>query len=155
MCLIDGDGNIFSPSLLAQGQTGGLNAAQRLVEHIKEYLLDEDSLSSSTYELFIYCFLHKKGLVETLAKAGYADASEQFDEFVTGFNQAGHRFLMVDVGSGKENADSKLRGRSLAVTCPRVSHLTRRIVFLTDHIRSPTTHKVFLGGTSASSFQMA
>ena len=75
MCLIDGDGNIFSPSLLAQGQTGGLNAAQRLVEHIKEYLLDEDSLSSSTYELFIYCFLHKKGLVETLAKAGYADAS--------------------------------------------------------------------------------
>lgn len=112
VCLIDGDGTIFSPSYLAQGQVGGLNAAQILVEHIREYLLKEDSLSSSSYELFIYCFLHKKGLVETLAKAGYADASEHFDEFVAGFNQAGHRFLMVDVGYGKENADSKLRGKN-------------------------------------------
>ncbi|KAK7696427.1 hypothetical protein QCA50_001084 [Cerrena zonata] len=129
VCLIDGDGTIFSPSYLAQGQVGGLNAAQILVEHIREYLLKEDSLSSSNYELFIYCFLHKKGLVETLAKAGYSDASDKFDEFIAGFNQAGHRFLMVDVGSGKENADSKLR------------------VFLTDHVRSPSTYKVFLGAT--------
>ncbi|CAL1701749.1 unnamed protein product [Somion occarium] len=129
VCLIDGDGTIFSPSYLAQGQIGGHNAAQALVEHIRDYLLQAESVSSSSYELTIYCFLHKKGLAETLGKAGYGEASALFDEFIAGFNQAGHRFLMVDVGAGKENADSKLRA------------------FLADHVRSPSTWKIFLGAS--------
>ena len=36
-------------------------------------------------------------------------SSEQFDEFVQGFNQASPLFSFVDVGSGKEAADAKYR----------------------------------------------
>lgn len=48
--------------------------------------------------------------MDALGAAGYHVEKAKFDEFVAGFNHAGQRFMMVDVGAGKENADSKLRG---------------------------------------------
>ena len=66
----------------------------------------------STFVLSVFVFLHKKGLMEALGRAGYSTEKSKFDEFLAGFNQAGQRFVMVDVGAGKENADSKLKGTS-------------------------------------------
>ena len=57
--------------------------------------------------LTVYC--NKRGLSETLVNAGVC-SSEQFDEFVQGFNQASPLFSFVDVGAGKEAADSKIKG---------------------------------------------
>ncbi|KAI0076649.1 hypothetical protein K474DRAFT_1707982 [Panus rudis PR-1116 ss-1] len=129
VCLIDGDGTIFSQEYIARGQAGGLEAAQRLAEEIQDYLRRQESAPPSTYELSIYCFLHKKGLMDTLGKTGYYEQRAQFDDFLAGFNQAHQRYLMVDVGAGKENADSKLR------------------TFLADNVRMPSTWKIFLGVT--------
>ncbi|CAL1701750.1 unnamed protein product [Somion occarium] len=127
VCLIDGDGTLFSREYLSKGHEGGQDAAQTLAQNIRVYLRDEDAVSFSNFELSIICFLHKRGLTETLGRAGYHTEKSRFDEFLAGFNQAGERFLMVDVGAGKENADAKLRA------------------FLTDHARSPYTRKIFIG----------
>ena len=64
------------------------------------------------FDVSIYVFLHKHGLVKTLLANNLLSVSERFkvDEFFTGFNQAGSRYIMVDVGPGKEVADSKLKG---------------------------------------------
>lgn len=48
--------------------------------------------------------------MSALSTGGMPEARAGFDSFVTGFNQASKRYLMVDVGYGKEVADSKLRG---------------------------------------------
>lgn len=48
--------------------------------------------------------------MEALGRAGFSTEKSKFDEFLAGFNQAGQRFVLVDVGAGKENADSKLKG---------------------------------------------
>lgn len=61
-------------------------------------------------EVSIYVFLHKRGLIDALERAGHGAEKLSFDEFVAGFNQAGKRFIMVDVGARKEAADSKIRG---------------------------------------------
>ena len=38
-------------------------------------------------------------------------SADQFEQFVMGFNQAAPLFSFVDVGIGKEAADSKIKGK--------------------------------------------
>lgn len=61
-------------------------------------------------EVLVYVFYNRSGLMSALSIGGMPEARSGFDSFVTGFNQASKRFLMVDVGYGKEVADAKLRG---------------------------------------------
>ncbi|THH32671.1 hypothetical protein EUX98_g1526 [Antrodiella citrinella] len=129
VCLIDGDGTIFSRDLLAQGSQGGQTAARELSKNIHDYLDNTFQMPTSTFVLSVFVFLHKKGLMEALGRAGYTTEKFKFDEFLAGFNQAGQRFVMVDVGAGKENADSKLKA------------------FLHDNARSPQTSKIFFGAS--------
>lgn len=48
-------------------------------------------------------------LQTTLQKSGLIDEASSFEGFFAGFNQANRRFLMVDVGYGKEMADARMR----------------------------------------------
>jgi len=56
-------------------------------------------------------------------------AKRGFEDFCLGFNQT-ERFMMVDVGHGKEAADAKVKVK----------------VMLDDSIRSPQTSKILFGG---------
>lgn len=46
----------------------------------------------------------------SLSGGDFRAARDALDEFVLGFNQACERFAMVDVGSGKEAAEAKMKG---------------------------------------------
>ncbi|KZT20790.1 hypothetical protein NEOLEDRAFT_1182263 [Neolentinus lepideus HHB14362 ss-1] len=126
VCLIDGDGTIFSSTLLAQGREGGRSAARQLTESIHQYLSDLNNFHE--VQLWVYIFFNKSGLLGTFQRLGYRDEAQHFEEFMIGFNQAGERFLMVDVGNAKEAADAKLR------------------VYLEDNLRMPQTWKLIFGG---------
>lgn len=102
--LIDGDGAIFLPSLIAEGKKGGHEAASRLTENIKAYL------DLPQFQLHVYVFHNRRGLMATLKRCGYGDAATMFDDFVVGFNQAAERFAMIDAGELKEGSDHKMRG---------------------------------------------
>lgn len=102
--LIDGDGAIFLPSLIAEGKKGGHEAASRLTESIKAYL------DPHQFQLHVYVFHNRRGLIATLKRCGYGDAAIMFDDFVAGFNQAAERFAMIDAGELKEGSDHKMRG---------------------------------------------
>ena len=115
MCLIDGDGNIFSSRLIIQGIKGGHVAAQMLADSIRKYLREQDSVYGPHFELSVYSFLNRKGLANALQREKGAFDRSCMDDFIAGFNQASERFYMVDVGHGKERADTKLRGKPLAV----------------------------------------
>lgn len=48
--------------------------------------------------------------MEALGRAGLYQAKAKLDDFMIGFNQAAPRFSFLDVGSGKEVADAKVKG---------------------------------------------
>ena len=102
--LIDGDGAIFLPSLIAEGKQGGYSAASRLTTGIKSYL------GPQQFKLLVYVFHNKRGLTATLKHHGYDGAADKFEDFITGFNEAAERFVMVDAGELEEGIDQKLRG---------------------------------------------
>jgi hypothetical protein len=112
ICLIDGDGAIFSNDLIADGQSGGHLAAKMLSEATGQYL--HANCGINQFQLWVYVFLNKRGLLDAFAKAGYGSLKAKFEDFIVGFNQAAERFLMVDVGSGKEAADAKIKGALLS-----------------------------------------
>ncbi len=107
VCLIDGDGAIFAPELILKKQEGGRLAAQQLSESIHYH-----NPSAQPCHLWTFIFFNKRGLMETFARAGgeFRGVREALDEFVLAFNQSSERFMMVDVGSGKEAADAKIKG---------------------------------------------
>jgi hypothetical protein len=98
---------IFARDLIDQGRSGGLNAARMLKSAI-----ETDMASSPQFKLWIFCFLNKQGLAAHL-QAGRTKESD-FNAFLTGFNMAGGkgggRNYMIDIGYGKEVADSRIRG---------------------------------------------
>ena len=116
MCLIDGDGSIFSNDLIADGQTGGHLAAKMLSEATAQYLSSHCGINQ--FQLWVYVFFNKRGLLETFGRAGLHIPKAKFDDFILGFNQAAERFLMVDVGSGKEAADAKIKGKLAELSPP-------------------------------------
>ena len=102
--LIDGDGAIFLPALIADGKKGGHEAASRLTESIKA------CLDPQPFQLHVYVFHNRRGLMATLKRCGYSEAAAAFDDFVVGFNQAAERFAMIDAGELKEGSDHKMKG---------------------------------------------
>jgi hypothetical protein len=120
--LIDGDGAIFSNDLIEEGQYGGHRAAKTLSLDIGQYLSSKYAMDQ--FQLWVYVFFNKRGLLETFSKAGLGTLKARFDDFMVGFNQAAERFLMVDVGSGKEAADAKIKG-NLALLFPSGSWIDR------------------------------
>ncbi|KAJ7597070.1 hypothetical protein C8J56DRAFT_850991 [Mycena floridula] len=109
LVLIDGDGTIFSDTLICQGQAGGRQAALLLTQGITEHASKLDpTLSLSRAQLIVFCFCNKRGLLETLMSHNLCSPNE-FQEFCDGFNQAAPLFTIVDAGPGKEAADTKIK----------------------------------------------
>ena len=106
---MDGDGAIFNPQLISQGQAGGHSAAQKLSDAITYHLTS--TVGSNHYQLWVYIFLNKRGLMDTFGRVGLLTAKTKFEEFTLGFNQAAERFMIVDVGGAKEAADAKIKGK--------------------------------------------
>ena len=92
---------------MSQGQEGGLAAARKLTERVRQFMSAD---GFEQYQLWVYLFYHKRGLLDTFARVGLSTVKAKFDEFMMGFNQAAERFIMVDVGGSKEAADAKLKG---------------------------------------------
>lgn len=93
---------------MSQGQEGGLAAARKLTERVRQFISTSEGFEQ--YQLWVYLFYNKRGLLETFGRVGLTTVRAKFDDFMMGFNQAAERFIMVDVGGSKEAADAKLKG---------------------------------------------
>lgn len=82
-----------------------------LIEHMSS--LDPNPSPTAWGQLWSTIYCNKKGLTETLISNNVCTA-EQFEEFIMGFCQAAPLFSFVDVGAGKEAADSKIKGLPLS-----------------------------------------
>ncbi|KAJ7038164.1 hypothetical protein C8F04DRAFT_370482 [Mycena alexandri] len=125
LCLIDGDGHIFKKELITQGRSGGRQAAMLLTKGLTDYTARATDISRAQVWLTVFC--NKSGLIDTLVNQDIC-TKEQFEEFCFGFNQAAPLFSILDVGPGKESADSKIKE------------------YLRVFTRFPQTSLVFFGG---------
>jgi hypothetical protein len=85
ICLIDGDGMIFTPDLISAGREGGQRAAMTLNATIRPHINPKVSL-------WVYIFFNKRGLLDTLLRTGQTEVTRKgFEDFCAGFNQADQR----------------------------------------------------------------
>lgn len=117
LCLVDGDGNIFSPELISAGHTGGAQAALLLNRGIMEDLKTFKEIPTKNPQIWLTIYCNLNGLRDVFVNHQHCTV-EQYDAFIEGFNKAAPLFSIVDVGSSKEAADTKLKGLNLSLPLP-------------------------------------
>jgi len=133
LCVIDGDVCIFTESLLRQGHKGGRLAAQQLTKAVADYLTNEDAHVLGRLSFWITIYYNRVALTSALERRQLC-TPEQLEAFVMGFSQASPRFLLVDVGYGKDAIFTKITE------------------YLQTYVRFPQTQRIFLAGGSDSTY---
>jgi hypothetical protein len=128
MVLIDGDGMIvstvpqafygtnaaadsdtpqqFNENLVAQGLEGGKQAANLL----RNSVLQHCSELTDEIEVMAKVCANISGLSKAMRRDGSLANPDDFRDFTLGFTQGKASFDFIDVGHGKERADSKIKG---------------------------------------------
>ncbi|KAG1820324.1 uncharacterized protein BJ212DRAFT_1478452 [Suillus subaureus] len=109
LCVIDGDACIFNDLLLRQGHEGGRQAAQQLTRAVADYLTNEDVHVLGRLSFWVTIYFNKAILASVLERHKLC-SPEQLDAFIMGFSQSSPRFVLVDVGYGKDATFTKITG---------------------------------------------
>lgn len=110
MALIDGDGAIFQDKLLSAGADGGSEAGHMLLKEIKQHVQQRHENASALWPIMVQIYCNFEGLSRKLAQIGVIKSTAEFRAFAAEFNLSQPLFSLVDVGSGKERADHKIKG---------------------------------------------
>ncbi|EPS40723.1 hypothetical protein H072_5361 [Dactylellina haptotyla CBS 200.50] len=112
--LIDGDGMLFHLDLLKKKKDGGSEAAELLLQDVRELTRTKrDELCiKGDFEIRALVFANLDGLSKALVKSNVLKPGD-LQQFFTGFTQRLEHVNFIDVGYGKEMADSKIRGEFL------------------------------------------
>lgn len=125
--LIDGDASYFHESIIQEGEKGGVKVAAELCSEIKKYI--DTLFPGSDLGIVLHMYANLGGLSGMLVHNKIIQSPAELYYFARGFNnskltkyeksclsnalQGQDMFNLVDVGSGKEQADHKLRGKVL------------------------------------------
>ena len=146
LCVVDGDACVFTEALLKQGHAGGRQAAQQLTKAVADYLTSEDTHVLGHLSFWITIYYNRIGLASALERHQLC-TPEQLEAFTMGFSQASPRFLLVDVGYGKDATFTKITGLLLA-SCVFRPPCSIWVIqeYLQTYIRFPQTQRIFLAG---------
>ncbi|KXH56812.1 hypothetical protein CSAL01_11000 [Colletotrichum salicis] len=95
----------FQESFIRQGIEGGKQAAYALRTAVAEYVGSQ----SGEVEIVAKVCANLSGLGRAMRRDGCLDSESELKEFSLGFTQAKASFDFIDVGHGKERADSKIK----------------------------------------------
>ncbi|GJC90573.1 hypothetical protein ColLi_13411 [Colletotrichum liriopes] len=111
--IIDGDGAVFQAALLEKGADGGAEAGYRLRKEIENDLTNAyPEAASENWNIIVQVVLNVDGLAKKLHSSGIVSntpTERTLADFGRGFGRAQPLFSFIDVGSGKESADHKIR----------------------------------------------
>ena len=96
----------FNKEYIKQGIEGGKQAAAAL----RNIILEQCGDLTDEIEIMAKVCTNLSGLSKALLRDGSIDSPDVFRDFTIGFTQGKASFEFVDVGHGKERADSKIRG---------------------------------------------
>ncbi|KAK7470808.1 hypothetical protein VKT23_002226 [Stygiomarasmius scandens] len=108
LCVINGDNTFFEHSLVSQGFSGGRIAATKLTKAIADFVFSEGTPVPNNVTFWVTLYFKKSNLTNVLVKNQFCTV-DQLEAFLTGFTQSSQRFTSIDVGSGEEGSDVKIR----------------------------------------------
>ncbi|GFP54070.1 hypothetical protein TASIC1_0003044800 [Trichoderma asperellum] len=112
MVLIDGDGLMFRDTWIKQGLEGGKKVAYALRAAVAERFGEE----AEGLEIVAKVVANLSGLSKAMQRDGCVDSPGLLKDFTLGFTQAKATFDYIDVGYGKERADSKIKDGICEIT---------------------------------------
>ncbi|ODA76854.1 hypothetical protein RJ55_07370 [Drechmeria coniospora] len=109
--IVDGDGAKFRDDLLADTTSGAVEAAQNIQHEVRQYLetLKSDSFAGDDVPVVTRVFANVRDLGRVLRSSGVVRSEDDMYMFAENFTNSRPDFDFVNVGRGKENADSKIR----------------------------------------------
>ncbi|KAJ5553143.1 hypothetical protein N7494_002521 [Penicillium frequentans] len=106
--LVDGDGALFRDDLLRRPREGAVEASRRLVQAVKDNI-PNGSMDKNNLTIVVRIFANARDLSRVMAQEGAIGSRDDFTLFMQQFNNSCGDFDFINVGPGKENADSKMR----------------------------------------------
>ena len=94
---------------MSRNEAGGRDAADELHARIKNYVR-KLKLDAENTDITVRAYANMKDLKSACVKKRKMKEGSNMSLFAHGFNQRQALFDFVDVGSGKEAADNKVRG---------------------------------------------
>lgn len=109
VCLIiDGDANHFPADLIKAGWWGGEAAAARLKQEVSKFIAQRKNIPQSCM-VKVQVFMNRSGYVETIHRADHTP-KDLINACLDRFFQTQPAWDLVDTGSLRESADTKIRG---------------------------------------------
>ncbi|GAB7353105.1 hypothetical protein MBLNU459_g3647t1 [Dothideomycetes sp. NU459] len=110
LALIDGDGAIFHDHLYKAGSEGGADAAHELHQEIRAHVAQQyPDRNTSNWAIVLHIYYNMEGLSHKLRALGILKNPNEMAPFARAFGLNQPLFSFIDVGSGKERADHKVR----------------------------------------------
>ena len=115
----------FENYLYAQGKDGGAEAASHLFAELKDQLKQTyPEAHVSNWNIVVNVVLNMQGLGQKLHACGIINNPNELSAFGRAFGLAHPLFNFIDVGSGKERADHKIRETlRLYLPMPQCKHI--------------------------------
>lgn len=111
--LVDGDGAIFHSEFYENPAEGAQKVSVALHQEVRSYL-KQMQLDLDDVPILVRIFVNLHGLAGKLRSLNMIGTDKDMRVFAEYFNKSRAEFDMVDVGSGKENADAKMRSKYLS-----------------------------------------
>jgi hypothetical protein len=105
----------FHEKYLSRGLAGGQAAADQFMEKVREYLASLGSVigDAKTVPVMVKAYANMSGLAQTCVRDRRLSSVGDMAQFWIGFTRRYALVDFVDVGTGKEEADNKLKGNPL------------------------------------------
>lgn len=108
--LVDGDGAIFRNEFYDNPAHGAQKASVALQQEVRSHL-KKTQLDADDVPILVRIFANLHGLAGKMRSLDIIESDKDMRIFAEYFNKSRAEFDMVDVGSGKENADAKMRSK--------------------------------------------
>lgn len=102
----------FHEKYVSRGLAGGQAAADQFMEKVREYLASLGSVigDPKTVPVMVKAYANMSGLAQMCVRDGKLNSVGDMAQFWIGFTRRYALVDFIDVGSGKEEADNKLKG---------------------------------------------
>src|ERR1700709_2062221 len=88
----------------------GIEGGKQAAAALRNTVLEHCSELTDEIEIIANVYANHGGLSNAMLRDGSLDDMDQLKNFMVGFTQGKASFDSVDVGHGKERADSKIKG---------------------------------------------
>jgi len=145
--LVDGDGAKFLDGLLREPVSGASDAAQRLKQEVNGYL-KETPLGAVDIPILVRIFANLNDLARSLRLSKVIESTDNMHIFAEQFTNSRAEFDFVNVGRGKENADSKMRSKFPNYThpCCMEVEIYRPLGMFNHFLKNLQCKKIFFAG---------